>query len=307
MKRTHLIAVLVGIVAMGIFAADASAMYHPGMGRFMQRDPGAGSANRIGAGGPAVAGGFIPMDQYADGMNLYQYVRGNPYSLRDPSGLASENEQACDCGPEVTDWFRHELRNQAEYVGNVYGSEAYSECGSFDCLTGFARFAQTKMEMSAGMEYRSKSCWASGTKDTSDGTGNCHAAVTLCGKCTRLKNLGNIVYGYAGLSVWSEGTLDTAFVEGYDGQKTKNNRQWDSYKAGKALKNMLANLDDEKKFCATINSFTNQQYWHGATTDFNSWQSCTPCKEKYEGTYHQVSDADVERSKKYREWLLEDD
>lgn len=63
MKQTHLIAVLVGIVAMGIFAADASAMYHPGMGTFMQRDPGAGGAHRIGAGGTAVAGGFIPRDR----------------------------------------------------------------------------------------------------------------------------------------------------------------------------------------------------------------------------------------------------
>jgi len=106
MKRTHLIAMLVGIIAVGIFAADASAMYHPGMGVFMSRDPGAGGAMRIGAGGPAVAGGFIPRDaidefaseedqwelnsgQYADGMNLYQYVLGNPDTHVDPTGLSS--------------------------------------------------------------------------------------------------------------------------------------------------------------------------------------------------------------------------
>ena len=52
-KRTSQIAVLTGFVVMGIFTADALAMYHPTLGRFMQRDP------RV---------------QYADGMNLYQYV-----------------------------------------------------------------------------------------------------------------------------------------------------------------------------------------------------------------------------------------
>ena len=87
MKQTHLIAALVGIIAIGIVAADASAYYHPTMGRFLSRDPGAGSAKRVGTGGPAVAGGFIPMDQYADGMNLYQYVGSNPTNYIDPTGL----------------------------------------------------------------------------------------------------------------------------------------------------------------------------------------------------------------------------
>jgi len=87
MRATRLIAVLVGLAAIAMITADASAMYHGGMGRFLQRDPGAGGANRIGAGGPAVGGGFIPRDQYADGMNLYQYVGGNPVNRLDYSGL----------------------------------------------------------------------------------------------------------------------------------------------------------------------------------------------------------------------------
>jgi len=92
MKRTHLIAVLLGLAAMGIFTPDASAYYNPCTGAFMSRDPGAGSANRIGTAGPALAGGFIPMDQYSDGMNLYQYVGNAPIRYVDPTGLAAVSE-----------------------------------------------------------------------------------------------------------------------------------------------------------------------------------------------------------------------
>jgi len=97
MKRTHLIAVVVGVVAMSMFAADASAMYHPTIGRFLQRDPGVGGAVRIGAGGAAPVGGFLPRDpagtdHYADGMNLYQYARSSPAARRDPSGLLSTSK-----------------------------------------------------------------------------------------------------------------------------------------------------------------------------------------------------------------------
>jgi len=93
MRRTHLMASLLCMIALGALAADASAMYHPTMGRFLQRDPGPGHANRIGAGGAARLGGFLPRDptgsnQYADGMNLYQYVRSSPTRHTDPTGLA---------------------------------------------------------------------------------------------------------------------------------------------------------------------------------------------------------------------------
>ncbi len=86
MKTTHLIAALVGIVTVYILATDASAMYNPSAGTFMQRDPGAGTATRAGGAGPAVGGGFIPRDQYADGMNLYQYARSSPCQFSDPMG-----------------------------------------------------------------------------------------------------------------------------------------------------------------------------------------------------------------------------
>ena len=89
MKRMHLNAVLIGLAA--IVTADASAMYNPRMGVFMQRDPGPGAGRpmRIGTGGPAVGGSFAGRDraaQYADGMDLYQYGRSNPITGVDPTG-----------------------------------------------------------------------------------------------------------------------------------------------------------------------------------------------------------------------------
>ena len=90
MKTTLLVAALVGLVALALFAADASAIYHPTTGRFLQRDPGPDgmmAAPRV-AGGMADVGGFLPRDQYKDGMNLCQYSRSSPMVFVDPTGLA---------------------------------------------------------------------------------------------------------------------------------------------------------------------------------------------------------------------------
>ncbi len=90
MKRTHLIAALVTTISVGIVADDASAMYNPSTGTFMQREPGAAAAMRIGGGDAAPVGQFVPRDQYADGMNLYGYVGSNPVNWVDWTGNGKE-------------------------------------------------------------------------------------------------------------------------------------------------------------------------------------------------------------------------
>jgi hypothetical protein len=64
MRYTKLIALLAALAATVVFTAEASAMYHPGMGRFMQRDP-------VG---------------YVDGNNLHSYGGSNPLGGADPFG-----------------------------------------------------------------------------------------------------------------------------------------------------------------------------------------------------------------------------
>ena len=80
MKHSHLVAVLAGLAAASVFAADASAMYHPTAGRFMQRD-------RIG---------------YADGVNMYEYVGSQPPCATDPQGTIKWRSSAETCYVEAT-------------------------------------------------------------------------------------------------------------------------------------------------------------------------------------------------------------
>ena len=92
MKRVHPFVIVAAVVAVCVLPENASAMYHPELGQFIQRDPGAGSALRArGKDAAASTERFIPRDQYADGMDLYQYVQGRPTCSGDPLGLYNDD------------------------------------------------------------------------------------------------------------------------------------------------------------------------------------------------------------------------
>ena len=94
MKRTALLFACLVACAIVSLPSDLFArarMFHPGAGRFMQRDP-LGTTNE-----PAMARNLSssqftqrdPTIQYADEMNLYQYCRSAPIQYGDPLGLKS--------------------------------------------------------------------------------------------------------------------------------------------------------------------------------------------------------------------------
>ncbi|MBN1941685.1 MAG: hypothetical protein JW849_00155 [Phycisphaerae bacterium] len=64
MKKTYLLAVLVGVTAFAALSSETLAFHSPRLGRFLQRDP---------------------LD-YVDGMGTYEYVRSNPIIGMDPTG-----------------------------------------------------------------------------------------------------------------------------------------------------------------------------------------------------------------------------
>lgn len=92
----------------------------------------------IGAGGAAPVGGFIPRDltgsnQYADGPNLYQYVRSNPVNKVDPQGTIS---MAC---------YNHRLK-KAKVDPKV--QQAITAARSKKCCLGIPRLGKVKCKKS---------------------------------------------------------------------------------------------------------------------------------------------------------------
>jgi hypothetical protein len=90
MNRTLLAALLAGLVVVFFSAADASAMYNPATGSFLNRDPGPISPTRS-MGMPTYNTGdqFLQRDtpaQYTAGMDLYEYVKSQPTLFIDPFG-----------------------------------------------------------------------------------------------------------------------------------------------------------------------------------------------------------------------------
>jgi len=87
----------------GLYSTLAMALYSPSLGRFLSRDSlGTGPAFVFTSNGPRIIGANGPiapnpslsqnaLNQYIDGMNLYEYVKNNPILLTDPTGGCSSN------------------------------------------------------------------------------------------------------------------------------------------------------------------------------------------------------------------------
>jgi hypothetical protein len=108
MKRTHVIAVLVGMAAIATLSSPAHARLYmmmqgsnvypgvatpmpPGPMQPMMAAPMAGGFGRPHVGVNVYPAVSTPMP-HPDGPNLYQYVRSNPVRYRDPSGLSAYDD-----------------------------------------------------------------------------------------------------------------------------------------------------------------------------------------------------------------------
>ena len=183
MKRTHLIATIVGLMAIAVASQDALArgrMYHPGLGVFMQRDP-VGTATAPPMARNLSASQYTRRDptvQYADGMNLYQYVRSNPANRRDWTGLGSE----CYCGPDVTGF----LVDLVNYAGKWRVKQ-----GAISRPQGIAWLQANGVNLDWwSRTYKIKSCPSKGKP--------CKNTYWLCGECVHDHWIGNFMYGYLG-------------------------------------------------------------------------------------------------------------
>jgi len=89
MTRTALLTLLPALALALLLPLEAQAMYHPRLGRFLQRDPVAdvGSPVRTGTDVLPTVEGLLPQGTYADAMTLYQYAGTNPMTHLDPYGL----------------------------------------------------------------------------------------------------------------------------------------------------------------------------------------------------------------------------
>ena len=225
-----------------------------------------------------------------------------PPAIAAAASSSNPSARACGkptCGPDVTQWFTKELANELAYAKNEFGPAAAAVALGAN-LANFATFAETKLEMAEGREYKGKVSSAGGDiQKPATAEEGCPHTVTLAGKCTRIKNLGNIALGFM-TQVISEPVMDTAFT--VVNSFSANNRQWDSYKAGKALA-QTKTFGDVEEFAKIVNGFSNQQFWK-TSSDFNSWTNCEPSTEKYEGP-HYITDADIAQSEKDRKTFEE--
>jgi RHS repeat-associated protein len=133
-----------------------------------------------------------PVAQYADGMNLYQYVKSNPIMGRDPTGLAEDRTECSGvCGGKIDNWIGDEISAQVAGIQKAFGGKKPSFGDYLEWANGNQRYKDADFfAFSKGVE-------GCGTKPDKNKPG-CGYSVTVCKKCVRSAILGNIMFGYIG-------------------------------------------------------------------------------------------------------------
>ncbi len=195
------------------------------------------------------------MLEEAVSLNRYAYVAGNVVNLVDPSGLYGESpgvfdgcwqddNTACVCGPDVTQWFKRELFLHHQWVRgetpHVQGSGIQRLIGIITIPTDFLFGAPSFALYAERIPYK----WIDFNDQDINGEcpgpspiqpprypwqRPCGGSVTLCGCCLERSELGNFMYGFAA-SVWGypEGIVDRAGQAiGFRPTGVRSARSWD--------------------------------------------------------------------------------
>jgi hypothetical protein len=104
---------------------SAVAMYHPGQGRWMQREPGG----------------------YLDGMSLYQYVKSRPAFYVDPTGWQATQPEERPTVEEIERWVSDGWEPFTDAAGKTVG---FYRTGQINCL-GFASGLGKRTGICTGM------------------------------------------------------------------------------------------------------------------------------------------------------------
>jgi len=153
--------------------------------RWLQRDPSGIApaivwhAERVSS-GPTVELPDYPGRQYADGANLYAYVRSNPLRFTDPDGLTSK----CVCGPDFTDVLVLQLEELAKW------DEKLKKRWLKRRLPGTG--IKWLLTHGGGLDWgqRKKTPYFGGKC----ATGPCAETYSLCGHCVRSGYIGDLMF-----------------------------------------------------------------------------------------------------------------
>jgi RHS repeat-associated protein len=160
-------------------AGSCTLMYYrarsmdPETGRFMQRDP-------LGVNPDEILSDFVPNFQYADGANVYQYVRSNSMAYADPFGLHGPPwappwaigipDHIVDPEPQWKDIFSQTVYEDFSWIREYYGKCTkekfgiqYSEYGLFETTRTNITFKTWAIPL-IGV-YRNKTEWHYGVAD----------------------------------------------------------------------------------------------------------------------------------------------
>lgn len=196
-----------------VLVSTAPAYFHPGAGRFINRDP----YHELG------------------GVNVYCFVHNRPTFSIDPFGMQESqpaSKPCCFCGPDATGWLQQELSTVDSWakqaLNEVYDAWPvgidinYWYAGRFSARIALIKQVASQLTYFPTTTFKSSDC---------PRCEKCRDTVTLCSMCIHTSEIGNLVYGYLAKALgFGETMRDIGGWYGNRGEQTEQDKA--SVKAG---------------------------------------------------------------------------